>query len=258
MKIAIGGWSLHREILVERKLTLLEFPRLCAEEFGIEAIELNSPFFVSTEPSYLDRLRQAVDEVEGTVVNIPVDRVGNLAERDDGVWAEGIRQLKEWFSIAKRLGALHIRVNTGRAELVDEAALRRVIEGYKRLAEEAERTGVRLLLENHGGISADPDNIVRIMKGVGSKYFGTCPDWGNFAPELRYEGLEKISSYMLLAHAKMYEFDSSGNETTIDVERCVEIHRVAGFDGYLAVEFEGKGGEREGLRKSIELLRRYI
>lgn len=258
MRIAIGGWSLHREILVERRLTLLEIPRFCAEEFGIKGIELNSPFFASTELSYLDRLRKAVDEVGARVVNIPVDRVGNLAEADKRVRTQGIQQLRRWFSIAKGLGALHIRVNTGRAEIVDEAVIRRVIEGYRRLAEEAERTGVKLLLENHGGISADPDNIVRIVEGVGSEHFGTCPDWGNFAPEIRYESLEKISPYMFVAHAKMYEFDPRGDETTIDVERCIDIHRAAGFDGYLAVEFEGEGDEREGLRKAIELLRRYI
>jgi len=60
MQIAVASWSLHREI---PKLTpLIEFPRICQEEFGVKAVELNSPFFASTEVGYLDELKETLSE----------------------------------------------------------------------------------------------------------------------------------------------------------------------------------------------------
>lgn len=82
---------------------------------------------------------------------------------------------------------------------------------------------MKLLIENHGGISGNPDNVVRILEEVGSDYLGTCPDFGNFPAEIRYEGLSKLAKYAVVVHAKTYEFDESGEETTIDMKRCIDI-----------------------------------
>lgn len=109
---------------------------------------------------------------------------------------------------------------------------------------------------HHGGPSADPDNIVRIVKAVGSDNFSTCPDFGNFASHIRYEGLAKISSYALLAHAKTYKFDERGEETSIDIKKCVDILKKAGFQGYLSIEYEGEDDEYEGVKKTIALLKK--
>ena len=57
---------------------------------------------------------------------------------------------------------------------------------------------------------------------------------------------------------KSYDFDAEGKETTIDVERCLNILKDTGFDGYLVIEFEGKGNEREGVKKTLALLRKLV
>jgi len=225
MQIAVASWSLHREI---PKLTpLIEFPRICQEEFGVKAVELNSPFFASTDP-------------------------------DDEKREKDLEALKEWFSIAKRMGSPFIRINAGEGEPIGDAMLRRVIDSYKELVEEGERVGVNLVIENHGGPSANPDNIVRIIETVGSTHFGVCPDFGNFAPEIRYQGIAKIAKYAFLAHVKSYDFDKEGKETTIDIERCLNILKDSGFEGDLSIEFEGKGNQREGVKKTLALLRKLV
>ena len=255
MQIAVASWSLHREI---PKLTpLIEFPRICQEEFGVKAVELNSPFFASTEVGYLDELKETLSERGMELVNIPVD-LGNIANPDDEKREKDIEALKEWFSIAKRMGSPFIRINAGKGEPIDDAMLRRIIDSYKELVEEGEKVGVGLVIENHGGPSANPDNIVRIIETVGSAHFGACPDFGNFAPEIRYEAIAKIAKYAFLAHVKTFDFDEEGKETTIDVERCLNILKKAGFKGDLSVEFEGKGNQREGVKKTLALLKKLI
>ena len=48
MKIGIAGWAFHRSILQQRSLTLLDFPVLARQEYGVEMVELVSAFFPST------------------------------------------------------------------------------------------------------------------------------------------------------------------------------------------------------------------
>ncbi len=255
MELAISGWSLHREI--PKKTSLLDFPRIAAQEFGVKAIELNSPFFASTKPDYLATLKKKMAD-EGVVpINIAVD-LGNIANPDDEQRAKDITALKEWFSVAKAVGSPSIRINAGWGEPVDEAMLKRVIASYKELVKEAEKTGIKMLIENHGGPSSDPDNILRFLKEVGSESFRTCPDFGNFADDIRYSALEKVAPYAFVVHAKTYDFDEEGNETKVDIGRCVKIIKDAGYDGYLSVEFEGPMDEHEGIKKSLELLKRYL
>ena len=280
-KISLAGWSLHRRFLnQESPLKLLDFPRVAKDEFGIDAIELNNVFFESTEEAYLSQLKQAAAEAGVALVGMAVDRTGDPSSLDESQRKESVAAARQWFPVAKSLGLPFFRINTGgHGRESDPESLKRCIESFKELAREAEDYGVKLVIENHWGISANPLNIVRIVEEVGSPYLGTLPDFGNFpderrpevleavkpalpegvAPEeLRYWGLELMAPYAVGVHAKMYEFDERGNDTRIDVARCVEIIRGAGFDGYWGIEFEGAGDDHEGVVKSKELLERLL
>jgi len=261
MKLSVSSWSLHRELPhfrrkdVPGKISITDFPRICVEEFDVDAVELCQMHFLSTDQNYIEKVKDSLDRCGVKVVNIPVD-IGYAAEPDPEKRMADFKIIKRWFHIAKYLGSPSIRVNTGNGG--GEEALQRAIEGYKELVKTAEETSVKLLIENHGGISENPDNIIKIIEEVGSEYLGTCPDFGNFQPEIRYEALEKIAKYAVIVHVKTYEFDESGEEKTIDIGRCVNIFKQSGFDGYYSVEFEGKGDQREGVKKTIELLRIYL
>lgn len=267
VKLSVSSWSLHRELpLTEEmrrflpreipsKISLMDFPKLCVEEFGVDAVELCQMHFLSTDWDYVEKVEDALKRTGAKVVNIPVD-VGYAAEPDPAKRSADFEVMKRWFQIAKALQSPSIRVNTGRG--TGKEALQLAIEGYRDLVKTAEETGVKLLIENHGGISGNPDNVVRIIEEVESEYLGVCPDFGNFPPETRYEGLEKLADYAVIVHAKTYEFDEQGEEKTIDLKRCVDIFKQKGFDGYYSVEFEGKGDQREGVKKTLALLRKYL
>ena len=63
---------------------------------------------------------------------------------------------------------------------------------------------------------------------------------------------------MSIAHIKTNEFDKEGKEISIDVGRCINIFKKVGFDGFLSIEFEGKGDEYQGVESTIKLIRTYI
>lgn len=259
--MSVSSWSLHRELPhflrkeVPGKISLMDLPELCIKEFGVDVVELCQMHFLSTDQDYVEQVKDVLDPLAVKVVNIPVD-IGYAAEPDREKRRADFEIIKHWFGIAKYLGSPSIRVNTG--EGADEGALRRAIEGYKELVRTAEEMDVKLLIENHGGISENPDNIIRIMQEVKSHHLRICPDFGNFPPEMRYDGLEKLAEYASIVHVKTYEFDERGEETTIDIKRCVDILRKKGFDGYYSIEFGAKGDQREGVKKSLALLRKYL
>jgi len=164
--------------------------------------------------------------------------------------------IKRWFRVAEYIGSPFIRVNTGAGE--GEEDLQRAIHGYRELAKTAEETGVVLLIENHGGISANSDSILKIIEGVGGEHLKACPDFGNFPSEVRYEELEKLAKYAALVHVKTHGLDERGGPTAVDIGRCVDLFKRRGFDGYYSVEFAGKGNQVEGVKRAVAELRRYL
>jgi len=252
VRISISAYSLHRNIR-DGKISMLDFIRIASERYGASAVELNSPFFVD-EPGYLDRVKVTLRDYGVQVKNIAVD-MGNIADPDDSMREKWVQGNIAWLKVAKGIGSPSIRVNAGHSDDMEEG-LKRSVKSFKRIVTSAKELGLYVLLENHGGFSSDPTSILRILAEVGTDSFGTCPDFGNFDPDMRYEALERIAPYARFVHAKTYEFDADGEETTLDIPRIVRILEKAGYDGYVSVEFEGKGDEYEGIDRTIKLLER--
>ncbi len=108
MQISLAGWSIHRRFLSEQDpLKLIDFPRVAVEEFDINMVELNSPFFTYRDPEspqispvaegYLRDLKKAADDVACTVLSIAVDRHGDLAALDKAERKQAVENHKKWF-----------------------------------------------------------------------------------------------------------------------------------------------------------------
>ena len=149
-ELGIAGWLVSGEILREKSLTLLAFPAVCAAH-GVKTVELCSRFFESQDARYLNELRNRLADNGLSVRNIAVD-MGNIAGADEAVRRTDLEALKQWFYTATAVGSEAIRINTGHAD--DDEAMHRVIAGYRELVAVGEQAGVRLLVENHGGVSS--------------------------------------------------------------------------------------------------------
>jgi sugar phosphate isomerase/epimerase len=251
LKVSVSSYSLHRHI-GKGEISMIDFIELVPERFGIHDVELNSPFFLD-EPGYLDDVKDALRDNEVSVHNIAIDE-GNVADLDDGARNEAVVKNSAWLDVAKNIGSPCIRVNAGHSE--DPGGLDRSIGSFRTIVGRAKDLGLSVLMENHGGFSSDPDSILRYISELGTENFGTCPDFGNFKEEIRYEALEKISPFAKFVHAKTYEFDAAGDETKLDIPRIIEILRKSLYDGFVSVEFEGPGDEYEGIESTIALLHR--
>jgi sugar phosphate isomerase/epimerase len=264
MEIGIAGWALHRSIRELKTMTLLDFPALARQEFAVSTIELVSSLFEGQSAPYLNRLREEIERHHLRVANIAVD-TGSLASQDEAVRRTDLETIKQWFYVARAVGADAIRVNTGTAAPDDLHALERVIAGYQELAAHGAEAGVKLLIENHGGVSSDPHHIATILEHVAAPWFGTCPDVGNFPGGSWDEGMTVMAPRAAVVHIKIMGYDPSGwqravardgTDRSFDLKGSLAILHGAGYQGPLNFEYNlAEDDERTGITKGIAYLR---
>ena len=162
----------------------------------------------------------------------------------------GIAVAKKWLDGAKVLGAKSMRVNSGGPRIAPVAVatadypkaddlaklLSNCIESFKEMADHGSKVGVKVTLENHWGLTANPINIRIIVDEVGSPFCEASPDFCNWEHEyLMYNGLKALAPY---AHTNVHaKYWSRWNENN-NVRRSVKIMTDAGFEGTFALEYE--------------------
>jgi sugar phosphate isomerase/epimerase len=127
--------------------------------------------------------------------------------------------------------------------------IRKAIESFRELAEHGEKVGVKVSIENHWGIAADPMTIRIIIEEVASPFCEASPDFCNWEHEyMLYHGLAALAPYSsTMVHAKRWT-----RFPDVDIARCVRIMTNAGYRGYFAAEFEEQSDGVLGSKKIME------
>ena len=114
--------------------------------------------------------------------------------------------------------------------------LKAAIESYKEMADFGGNLGIKVTIENHWGLAADPQNIRIILDEVNHPYCKASPDFCNWEHEyMLFHGLKALAPYAHTnVHAKYW--DRWGDKN--DVQRCVRIMLAGGFKGTFALEYE--------------------
>jgi len=271
-RIAISTWSFHNYFQSTREkefnlpgsmLALLDFPEMMVDRYKVHNFEFVAPHFASTETTYLRELKSHLVRTRSRLVNIPVDieeidTAGGLSDPDVTVRDRALEASKKWIDVAHDLGAGAVRCDPGK---MDPADLTPTVASYKKLASYGRSKGVRVIIENHGGVGSEhPEELVRLFGQVGGDSIGALPDFGNFPDETtRERGLSVLFPFArVVCHAKGLGFDASGNETQYDFAKCIAITKKAGYKGVYSVEYEGPGDPYDGVQKVVNELDRYL
>ncbi len=222
-------------------LDMRTFLDRCAE-YGCEGAELTSYFFPPTadDKYFLDLRRQAY--LRG--VSICGTAIGNTWALEPGEKLDKeIAYTKLWIDRAALMGAPHIRVFAGSAPkgLDIEKATKHCIETYSHCAEYAAKKGIILGMENHHGIVAEADNLIKIIRAVDNPWVGINFDSGNFATEDPYADLAKIAPYAVNVQLKMVMKPKGRDPEPTDIPRVIKILRDANYQGWFTLEYEDKG-----------------
>lgn len=261
----IAGWLYNGPILRQKTLTLLELPAV-ARGADVDLLELCSVFFASQTAPYFNDVRIALDDAGMRVPSIAVDGP-NISLADPAAQRTHIETVKQWFHVARAIGAEAIRVNSGGALDASESDLQRIVEAYRELAKAAEDNGVTLLIENHGGASANPDNLRRFLAEVDSPWFRSCPDTGNFPDGTWREGVAAMLPYAVSTHIKVYSqaddgiqpyFGHDEIDRTSNLREILRMLRDADYRGPFCIEAGIGDDETQAARDAIAYVKHLL
>jgi sugar phosphate isomerase/epimerase len=274
-----------RQLVVDRTLTVFDWIEMAAD-LPINGLELYSGFLLSSEDSYLGRVRAALDQCE---LEMPM-----LCVSSDFTWpgiAERRREVEEqkrMIDITARLGGRFCRVLSGqrRPEITRREGTRWVVECIRECVEYAAEKGVVLAMENHykddywkyPEFAQQQEIFLEIVEQMEFANFGVQYDPSNalIAGEDPIELLQKVKHRVVTMHAsdrslkpgrslaELRTLENSVGYAQILVHGTIgaglndyplifRILKEAGFNGWVSIE-DGVNGIGE-LRASADFLR---
>ena len=246
MKLSLAAYSFSRllpnrgtpEQITAAKYSLEKFIDFCAEQ-NLDGAELTAYYFPKEITNdYLMSLKERTFRLG---LDISGTAIGNDFCLPEGPAREAsLKMCREWIDHSAALGAPVIRIFAGNVPSGDkeEVARERCIDGINQSLEYAATKGVCLALENHGGITATPEQMLKIIQGVKpSPWFGVNFDGGNFRTEDPYADLAKIAPYAINAQVKV-EVAPGGKKELADLPRVVKILKDANYRGFVVLEYE--------------------
>lgn len=262
LKLSIAAYS-YRDFLPHSKnpkpkMDLFDFVNLAAD-MGLDGVELTSYYFPeNVNTDYLHRLKQHAFllglDVSGTSVGNNFC-VPSGPERD-----KQLELVRTWVDRAAELDAPVIRIFAGtKAAGDDEAkAVERAIEGMKAALPYAAEKGVTLALENHGGITSTPEQLLKLVKAVDAPNFGVNLDTGNFHGDDPYAEFAAIAPYAVNVQVKTEITRKGQKKEEADLAKVVGILRDARYSGYVVLEYEAAEDPMTAIPRHIKTLRSLI
>lgn len=220
-----------------KRIDMVQFIDYCADQ-GCAGAEVTSYYFPKdlTE-DYLLKLRRHAF-LRG--VALSGTAVGNNFAQPKGAKRDAeIALVKKWVDYAAVMGAPHIRIFAGQAQgLTREEAVPLCVSAIEECADYAGRKGIFLGLENHGGIVAEPEGLLAIIRAINSPWVGINLDTGNFHTADPYESIALCAPYAVNVQLKGEIKRRDRAQEPADLERLAKILREANYQGYVALEYE--------------------
>ncbi|MBI4876468.1 MAG: sugar phosphate isomerase/epimerase [Acidobacteria bacterium] len=230
-RISLAAWSLNRSFRAG-KWKNLELPKILRDKLGIDALEYVNQFFENPTLGYLRRLKRACEQSGVTSVLIMVDDEDPMAAPDRKDRMDAAIAHRKWVDVAHFLGCHAIRCNMrgGPADWKQDPDLvSRAAESFSDLLTYAQGSGLKIVIENHGGSSSNPDVLAALMKKINHPNFGLMVDLGNWNKgDDHYEAIRKTLPWAKSVSVK----DVPGWDLEKKLRQCLD----SGYHGFWGVE----------------------
>lgn len=269
MRTSVCHYSFHRLWQEEQ----WDCDRLCREVRAVGAQGVDFHQRLTGDPlTARERIARALERSAMALSGISLS---NNYNRDPGAELDAeLAASRQWIDIAADLGAPVCRIFGGDGAKDDrEAQLVRTREALRRITQYAAKKGVVLALENHGGMPTTGEEQVRLIREVGSPSLGATIDVGNYMSggQEGVDGTKAAAPYCRYVHVKDF-MKVRSSETAwgwkpqactvgvgdVDIDGCLRELVAAGYQGWVALEYEGPGPERVGVAESMHVVRRAV
>ncbi len=285
MKISVSSYSFFSAI---KKGVITPFECIAkAKELGFDAIEFVDfiNFDAGDRENWKETAKELKSECDRVGIEISSLTVGaDLLQTPD----EDMKKLEEFLELGEILGVKYMRhdATVGYPRNSDkyvsfDSVVDKLSERFRKITKLAEEKGIHTMTENHGYFSQDSDRVEKLYSKINHKNFGLLCDIGNFmcADEDPALAVARVAPYAIYVHCKDFilkpyysEDPGEGSFKTragnyligtiighgnVPVKQCLSILKSCGYDGYIAVEFEGMEDSFDGVRIGADNIRKY-
>ncbi|MCQ6560105.1 hypothetical protein [Paenibacillus mendelii] len=112
------------------------------------------------------------------------------------------------------------------------------------------------MTENFHPLASTADNCLALLDRCGDR-LGFTSDFGNFKGPDKYESLSRTVPASESIHAKAVT-DTAGMPDGDEFVRCLEIVKLAGYEGPITLVYDGPGDMWEGIERVRALAAPYL
>lgn len=283
MKFSVSIYS-FLQYFDDGKLTPIDcFQKI--KDMGFDGVEMVDFVFPKDECpfEYAKKLRAESDRLGLPISNYTA--CANLLNED---YEGEIAAIKKHVDLAEIMGCSIMRHDVASPIKAPtwkgyDSVIGLLADACREITEYARAKGIRTTTENHGRFSQDSLRVEKLVNTVASDNFGLTLDMGNFlcVDDDPTVAVGRCAPYAFYAHAKDFiiktaEQPDPGEGFSIPtrggkrlrgtiighgdvpVKQCLRILKNAGYDGWIAIEFEGIEDCFEGVRIGLANLKKYV
>ncbi len=252
LKVSLNAYSFNKLLNDNIRgrgegVTLMQLADFCAKNKfdGFDPTGYFMPGYPAVPPdAYVEGLKKKCADlgvgISGTGVR------NNFTTADEAVRKQGVKHIKEFVEVAAHLGAPVIRVFADtqmRAETwesVSKGASRAEVRAWiadhlKECAEHGKKYGVKIGVQNHGDFLKTGEELLDLVKAVGSPFCGPIVDTGYFKTPDPYVDIALVAPTAVNWQVKQSPLGED-SEVPTDLAKLVRIVRKSGYVGYLPIE----------------------
>jgi sugar phosphate isomerase/epimerase len=251
-KVSLNAYSFNKMLNDSIKgraegITLIKVIEFAAEN-KFEGVDPTGYFFPGypavPKPSYVEELKKRAADlglgISGTGVR------NNFTTADKAVRDQGVAHIKQWVEVAAQLGAPVVRVfadtqmRAQNWQTVSNGASRGDVQNYiaaalRECADCGKKYGVRIGVQNHGDFLQTGEELMTLVKAVGSEWCGPIVDTGYFKTPDPYVDIALVAPHALNWQIKQSPLGED-SEVPTDLNKLMRIIRKSGYLGYLPIE----------------------
>jgi len=227
-------------------MDIKDFPGVIAKRFGIQNVCLLAGHFHSTDPAYLEALRQSVEQAGSHLVDLGLGG-RSFWDPDQAKRQAAVEYGQHWVDLAVTLGSPSVRQHLGGTRGV-KPDVDLASQALGQLAEYGSAKNILINLENDDLANEDPFLIVKIIEKVGNPYLRALPDLGNTLgggdADYNERGVAAMFKHAYgVCHVKDVVVTDSGKTYQVDLPKLFDIAKASGFKGYFMMEWDGGPGD---------------
>jgi len=259
LKLGLAAYSLRDFLTGQKEPTMMleDFIEQSAR-WQVDGVELTSYYFPEQiTPEYLGRLKRLCHVLGLGIIGCPIRNT--FTHPPGPARDEELAHTRKWIDYAGDLGAPTMRIFAGDLQPGQSLAeaQKNCVESIEACIEHAARRGVLLGLENHGGIVAEADSLLAIVKAVRSDFCGINLDT-DFRTDDPYGDFAQCAPYAVSVQIKI-EIQPRGREKQkVDLARVMTILKKSDFRGYATLEYEAAEPPLTAVPRELERLRALL